>query len=117
MYEFLQWVTWAAFIAGCIEPIKIVAERWHLKTRLADEGYAALLWVLAFVGGLIIAFAFEADLFLSMTGEMKFESYVGKIAGAIALAGGELFIAEVWDWKHLLRKLKPIKPEEPTPDA
>ena len=117
MYELTQWVTWAAFIAGCIEPIKIVADRWHLKTRLTNEGYAALLWGLAFAISLIITFAFEADLFLSMTGEMKFESFVGKIAGAIALAGGELFMAEVWDWKHLLRKLKPVKAKELTPDA
>lgn len=117
MYELAQWVTWAAFITGCIEPIKIIADRWHLKVRLTREGYAALLWGIAFAISLIITFAFEADLFLSMTGEMKFEGFVGKIAGAVALAGGELFMAEVWDWKHLLRKLKPVKARELTPDA
>lgn len=117
MYNLEQWTIWAVFMTSCIEGIKIVAERWHLKIRLTAEGYAALLWGLAFIIGLVITFAFEADLFLSMTGEMKFEGFVGNIAGAIALAGGELFFAQVWDWKHLLQKLKPLQPEEPTPDA
>ncbi|NIN36626.1 MAG: hypothetical protein GTO60_16645 [Gammaproteobacteria bacterium] len=116
MYELSEWVMWAGWMLPILEGAKMVMNNFGLKTRLKDEAYTAVLYGIAFIIGLVICVSFEADLFLSMTGEYRFEPFVGYVAGAVALAGGETLLSEVWDWKHLLRMLKPAKPGngEPT---
>lgn len=117
MYENEQWIIWALWMLPVMETIKEVLNRWHIKTRLKPENYAMLLHGIAFVIGLGICFVFEADFLASMLEDYRFESEVGYVAGAVALAGGETLIALLWDWRVVIGNLKPPKPSKGVDNA